>query len=214
MSTGTLSSSMRHTFFHHHQLLLAAVALTGMLATLNAQSGVAPSLVAESERAVVRSQEDLAKAQSLMRRAVEMQESGKLKDSYLLADQSIALAPSGSATVSARAALISTYTSIALTYARELIANGVYSDSIAEQNGIRDEQGLPLSAESVTKSILNPSVNPGNIQAKQLLSDLEQPDQQDHHAEIRGQKGRGCQTAPASLGLCPERSQRTRLEDL
>ena len=167
---------MRHTFFHHHQLLLAAVALTGMLATLNAQSGVAPSLVAESERAVVRSQEDLAKAQSLMRRAVEMQESGKLKDSYLLADQSIALAPSGSATVSARAALISTYTSIALTYARELIANGVYSDSIAEQNGIRDEQGLPLSAESVTKSILNPSVNPGNIQAKQLLSDLEQPE--------------------------------------
>ena len=166
---------MRLPIFFRPPLLLVAFALTGVVTTLNAQSGVSPSLVAESEQAVVRCQEDLVKAQSLMKRAREMQASGKLKESYLLAVQSIALAPSGSAASSARSALISAYSSIALSCARELIANGVYSDSIAKQNGITDDQGSPLSAESVAKSVLEPSVDPRNRTAIRLLSDLEQP---------------------------------------
>lgn len=159
------------------RLLLSALIPWGVIVTANAQTGgVSPSLVAESERAVVRSQEDLNKAQSLMRKALEAQAAEKLKEAYQLAEESIALAPSGSAASRARSALVSTYTSISLSYARQLIGNGVFTDSIAEQNGIRNDQGLPLSAESVAKSILDPSVNPGNREAKQLLSDLEQPE--------------------------------------
>ena len=166
---------LKHSQLKH--LLLSAVIPWGMTITSNAQSsGASPSLVAESERAVVRSQEDLKKAQALMRKAREAQADGKLKEAYQIATDSIALAPSGSAASSARAALISSYTSISLAYARQLASNGVFTDSIAEQNGIRNDQGLPLSAESVAKSILAPSVNPGNRDAKQLLADLEQPE--------------------------------------
>ena len=138
---------LKHSHLKH--LLLSAVIPWGMIVTSNAQSsGASPSLVAESERAVVRSQEDLKKAQALMRKAREAQADGKLKEAYQIAADSIALAPFGSAASSARAALISSYTSISLAYARQLASNGVFTDSIAEQNGIRNDQGLPLSAES------------------------------------------------------------------
>ena len=133
-----------------------------------------PALVAESERAVVRSQEDLAKARSLMKQAMAMREERNLRQSFQLASESLATAPAGSATAKIRASLVNSYTTIAIEYARQLINDGVFTDSIAETNGILDSKGQPLSAESILKSILLPSVNPGNPIAKQMLADLEQ----------------------------------------
>lgn len=133
-------------------------------------------LEAESERAIVRSQEDLLRARSLMNAALEKQSRNDLKEAYELASESIQLAPSGEAARKERAALVGNYTTISLAYARKLISDGVFTDSIAEQNGILNSNGVPLSAEGVAKSILDPSVNPGNRQAIQLLSNLEQPD--------------------------------------
>lgn len=138
-------------------------------------SPVNPIIVAESERAVVRSQEDLAKAQTLMKRSLAAQSDKNLKLAYQLATEAISLSPTGSASAKIRASLVSSYTSIALEYAKLLINNGVFTDSIAETNGILDGKGQPISAESVLKSILLPSINPGNAAAKQMLSDLEQP---------------------------------------
>lgn len=159
------------------QTLFYCSLLLGTISTVNAQSnGVSPSLVAESDRASVRSQADLDKARSLMKQAQKSLEAQNLKDAYQLASESIAFAPTGMAAASERSVLIRTYTSISLAYARQLANNGVYSDSIAEQNGIRNAQGGPISAESVAKTILEPSINPGNNEAKQLLSDLEQPE--------------------------------------
>lgn len=132
-------------------------------------------LTSDSERAIVRSQEDLIKARVLMGNALEQQSLGHLKEAFQLASDSLALCPSGTSAAKDRRTVIADYTSIALAYARRLISDGVFTDSVAEQNGITDTNGRPVSAESVAKSVLEPSVNPGNRQALKLLSDLEQP---------------------------------------
>jgi general secretion pathway protein D len=156
------------------------LALLGLLSTwtcLDHLQAQTPSsqLAAESERAIVRSQQNLLQARALMHSALERQSQNNLKEAYELACESIEIAPSGEAARKERAALVGNYTGIALAYARKLITDGVFTDSIAEQNGILKPNGVPLSAESVAKSILDPSVNPRNRQAIQLLSDLEQP---------------------------------------
>jgi len=158
----------------HTQLFGRLLLLFSLTHVLHAQD-LNSSLEGEAERAIVRSQEDLIKARSLMRKAQEQQSSGHLQEAFQLASDSIALAPSGTAASKDRQALVADYTSIALAYARKLISDGVFTDSIAEQNGITDPAGRPVSAESVAKSILEPSVNPKNQQAIQLLSNLEQP---------------------------------------
>ena len=135
-----------------------------------------PILAAESERAIVRSQENLLKARSLMRQAREKQSQKNLKAAYEDASEAMAMTPSGEAAKSERSALVTDFTSISLAYARQLISDGVFTDSIAERNGITDNSGHPLSAESITKSILDPSINPGSMEAVRLLSDLEQPE--------------------------------------
>jgi len=165
------------------RFLLPTVLLTGsILPTFSAQAqqkqplNVAdPAIVAESERAIVRSQEDLAKAQSLMKRALTAQSEKNLKLAYQLASEAISLSPTGSASAKIRSSLVASYTSIALEYSRLLINSGVFTDSIAETNGILDGKGQSISAESVLKSILLPSINPGSVTAKQMLSNMEQP---------------------------------------
>lgn len=139
-------------------------------------SSAGSALIAESERAVVRSQEDLAEAQSLMKRAMALRSEKNLKQSFQLASEAVATAPAGGATAKIRKGLVDSYTAISLDYAGQLIKDGVFSDAIAETNGILDSKGQPLSAESVLKSILLPSVNPGCLPAKQMLADLEQPE--------------------------------------
>jgi general secretion pathway protein D len=154
--------------------LLAFACAWAQLDPLHSQTQ-SHQLAAESERAIVRSQEDLQRARSLMNAALEKQSHNDVKEAYELANESIQLAPSGEAASKERAALVGNYTGIALAYARKLISDGVFTDSIAERNGIFNANGIPLSAEGVAKSILDPSVNPGNRQAIQLLSNLEQP---------------------------------------
>lgn len=111
-----------------------------------------------------------------MRQAQEKQSKKNLKGAYESASEAMSLAPSGEAVMSERAALVAVYTSISLAYARQLIGDGVFTDSIAQRNGITDDSGLPLSAEGITKSILEPSINPTSKEAVQLLSNLEQPE--------------------------------------
>ncbi len=156
-------------------LLLLGASLSPVSAQQLKNQTVNPALVAESDRAVVRSQEDLAKAQSLMKQAVALRAEKNLRKSFLLASEAISCAPTGTSAVNIRKGLVQSYTTISLEYARQLINDGVFTDSVAATNGILDNQGQPLSAESVLKSILLPSVNPGSLTAKQMLSDLEQP---------------------------------------
>lgn len=159
-------------------ILLTYLILLPSLTVMSAQTGQNPTLnpvlIADSERAVVRSQEDLAKAQSLMKQAMEIRLEKNLKQSFLLASEALSTAPTGSASSKIRMGLVNSYTTIAIEYAKQLINDGVFADSIAENNRILDSKGQPLSAESVLKSILLPSINPGNLTAKQMLSDLEQ----------------------------------------
>ena len=163
-------------------ILIAAAPLTllggesSSTSSSPSSSSFSPSLAAESERAIVRSQENLLKARSLMRQAREKQSQKNLKAAYEDAAEAIALAPSGSAATSERSALVADYTSISLAYARQLINDGVFTDSIAERNGITDNAGRPLSAEGITKSILDPSINSRSTEAVRLLSNLEQPE--------------------------------------
>lgn len=154
--------------------LLTVVCLWASIDLLHSQNQLS-QLEADSERAIVRSQEDLLRARSLMKTALEQQSRNNLKEAYEIACESIEIAPSGEAALKERTALVDNYTTIALAYARKLISDGVFEDWIATKYGILDTNGVPLSAGSVAKSILDPSVNPGNRQALQLLSDLEQP---------------------------------------
>jgi general secretion pathway protein D len=157
-------------------ILIATTPLPLLGGGSSAAQPTSPILAAESERAIVRSQENLLKARSLMRQAREKQSKKNLKAAYEDASEAMAITPSGEAAKSERSALVTDYTSISLAYARQLISDGVFTDSIAERNGITDNSGHPLSAESITKSILDPSINPGSMEAVRLLSDLEQPE--------------------------------------
>ena len=126
---------------------------------LTTQSQPSVSLVAQNERAAVRSQESFIKAQSLMQQALKKRSLHNLAGAYQDAVEAMKIAPSGSALGSARSSLVSDYCRIALDRSRELIGGGRY-----------------LEAQTVAKSVLEPSVDPGNKEAIRLLSDLEQPE--------------------------------------
>ena len=140
-------------------LVLPQLLLLSPVMAQDRSSAIPPSLAAANERAVVRSQENLQQARSLMNQAMDKRSQHNLEAAYEDAVNALALAPSGSALLKERQSLVSDYTLITLDYARELIQNGRYQD-----------------AESAAKSVLEPSVNPGNKEAVQLLSDLEQPE--------------------------------------
>jgi general secretion pathway protein D len=139
--------------------LLLALSLGLPSVAAQNQNPTTSPLAAESERAIVRSQENLTRARSLMHDALGKKTENNLEGAYRDALEALELTPSGDAVKSARAGLVGDYTTIALAYARELIRNGRYQD-----------------AESVAKSVLDPSVNPSNREAVGLLSDLEQPE--------------------------------------
>jgi len=110
-----------------------------------------------------------------MQSAMQKYSQHDFKGAYAQAVEAMNLAPSGTSANPSRKALLSDYTTIALAFARELAQNGVFTDSIARKSGILDANELPLSAESVSKSILDPSMNPSSKAAVKFLSDLEQP---------------------------------------
>ena len=168
--------SRKSLFCFHHSLFIAGIAMITLVSTrqLPAQTQTA-SVAADAERTIVRSQEDLVQAQSLMRSALQKYSRRDLKGAYVLAAEAMAKAPSGTSANSTRNALLSNYTTIALAFAKELADNGVFTDSISKKSGIIDADGNYLSAESVAKSILDPSMNPRCTAAIKFLSDLEQP---------------------------------------
>ncbi len=140
-------------------LLSLALLHPDLLHAQNASSQISPSLASANERAVVRSQASLLQAQSLMKNAKEKLSQHNLEGAYVDAVNALALTPSGSAATKERREIVSDYTYIALSYAREMIQKGRYQD-----------------AESAAKSVLEVGVNPGNKAAVRLLSDLEQPE--------------------------------------
>jgi general secretion pathway protein D len=164
-----------HAEFRLRHTLLALSALTALATALPAAQNTVSGPIADTERAAVRSQESLRRAQSMMKDARELSASGKLREAFEEAASAIELAPSGKSAAGVRNALVSDYTAIALSYARQLVRDGVFTDTVAAANGVTDSKGQPLSVESVAKSVLVTSVNPGCVAAKQLLSDLEQP---------------------------------------
>lgn len=143
--------------FTSASLLLALLSIT---AQLRAQSQPSPALIAETDRAAVRTQANLASARTRMNEAMTAMANNHLEEAYAEASEALHEAPTGGAGASGtRSALVSDYTTISLKYARSLINNGRY-----------------LQAETVAKSVLDPSVNPGCRDAVKLLSDLEQPE--------------------------------------
>ena len=129
------------------------------LAAQNTTSEIPPALAEQTERSVVRSQESLLQARSLMNEALAKRSQHNLESAYQDATSALAMTPSGDAATKERKTLVKDYTRIALDYSRDMIRNGRYED-----------------AETAAKSVLDPSVNPGNKEAIRLLSDLEQPD--------------------------------------
>jgi general secretion pathway protein D len=152
---------LRSRIYHTGGLLILSLLLpqTSLLHAQDASSPVAPSLAAADERALARTQANLIQAQSLMKSAMDERSQHHLDAAYQDAVDALALTPSGEGTGKTRQTLINEYTRISLDYAKELIQNGRYQE-----------------AETTAKSVLDPSVNPNNKEAVQLLSDLEQPD--------------------------------------
>lgn len=140
-------------------LLSLAMLCPGMLQAQNSQQQVPRSLAAANERAVVRSQASLHQARSLMSSAKDKLSQHNLEGAYLDAVNALALTPSGTAVTKERAAIVSDYSMIALSYSREMIQKGQYQE-----------------AENAAKSVLETGVDPGNKDAVRLLSDLEQPE--------------------------------------
>ena len=165
----------RKSLFHlQSSLVIATLVMISLIGSYQAL-GQSASVAADAERAIVRSQEDLVQAQSLMSAAMQKYAQHDLKGAYAQAVQAMSKAPSGASANSNRSILLSNYTTIALAFARELANNGVFTDSIAKKSGVSDADGNPLSAESVAKSILDPTMNPSCTAAVKFLSDLEQP---------------------------------------
>lgn len=154
--------------------LAIALIITGARPSMG--QGVASNVQNQSQIAAVRSQENLLRAQSTMKKALALRKEGHIRDAYLLSRESLEMTPSGASATSIRHGIIADYTSISLDFAGSLIRDGVFTDSIAASNGILDAEGRPLSAESVAKSVLSPSVNPTCPAAKQLLANMEQSD--------------------------------------
>ena len=155
----------------HLSSFLLGAALASPLSFSSSFASATGTTSAETERAVIRHEQNLLEADSLMKQALRKKSEGNLKEAFVDAWKALKLAPGGGP----RSGIVSDYASVALPWARQLALDGVFTDQIATHNGFSGEDGLPLSAESVAKSVLDPEVDPGNRAAVALLSDLEQP---------------------------------------
>ena len=120
---------------------------------------VAQSLESLSEREIVRRQEDLVVAESLISAGDKALAGKDYESAYVSYLDALDKIPAGAASGDLRAKTASKFIKTALRYAEELIEKGRYSD-----------------AEKVAKTILLPDYDPSNKAAIQLLSNLEQPD--------------------------------------
>jgi general secretion pathway protein D len=120
---------------------------------------LAQSLESLSEREIVRRQEDLVVAESLITAGDKALAAKEYESAYVSYLDALDKIPAGAASGDLRAKTVSKFIKTALRYAEELIEKGRYSD-----------------AEKVAKTILLPDYDPSNKAAIQLLSNLEQPD--------------------------------------
>jgi general secretion pathway protein D len=120
---------------------------------------VAQDLESLSEREIVRRQEDLVVAESLIAAGDKAVAEKDFESAYVSYLDALDKIPAGPASGDLRAKTISKFIKTALRYAEQLIENGRYSD-----------------AEKVAKTILLPDYDPSNKAAIRLLSNLEQPD--------------------------------------
>ena len=149
----------RHSLASIAPFLLLMGLIIPKLEAQQTSQDVSPALAADTERAVVRSQESRIQANSLMNEAMTKYSQHDLENAYNDAVEAIGMAPSGDSLGKERKKLVANYTLISIAYAKKLVQDGRYED-----------------AESVAKSVLDPSINPGSKDAIRFLSDLEQPD--------------------------------------
>ena len=137
-----------------------SLALAAAFMCIETQSSlVAQSLESLAEKEIVRRQEDLVVADSLITAGDKAAKEKDYEAAYVNYLDALDKIPAGPAAGDLRAKTVSKFIKAALRYAEELINNGRYSD-----------------AEKVAKTILLPDYDPSNRAAIQLLSNLEQPD--------------------------------------
>lgn len=144
---------------HPIGLCLAVATLAAPVALAGSYSGSAGASGYETQREIVRRQQNLVLAQDLIQkgdRALAKNDYATAYDSYL---QALDLIGSGPAVTAERNEALNKFSQTGVAYAQYLIDRGQYSD-----------------AEKVAKTVLLPEYNPTYRPAIVLLSHLEQPD--------------------------------------
>jgi len=144
---------------HPIGLCLAVATLAAPVALAGSYSGSAGASGYETQREIVRRQQNIVLAQSLIQkgdRALAKGDYATAYDSYL---QAVDLIGSGPAVAAERNEALNKFSQTGVAYAQYLIDRGQYSD-----------------AEKVAKTVLLPEYNPTYRPAIVLLSHLEQPD--------------------------------------
>jgi general secretion pathway protein D len=138
---------------------LAVATLAAPVALAGSYSGSAGASGYETQREIVRRQQNIVLAQSLIQkgdRALAKNDYATAYDSYL---QALDLIGTGPAVTAERNEALNKFSQTGVAYAQYLIDRGQYSD-----------------AEKVAKTVLLPEYNPTYRPAIVLLSHLEQPD--------------------------------------
>lgn len=123
------------------------------------QSVLAQELIIQSDREIVRRQEDLVVANKLIASAEKAAAAKDYETAYVNYLDALDRIPAGAASDKLRATTLASFSDVSILYAEQLIANGRYGD-----------------AERVAKTVLLPQYNPNYRPAHQLLANLEQPD--------------------------------------
>ena len=117
------------------------------------------NLSGQSDREIVRRQEDLVVANKLIASAEKAVADKDYEAAYVNYLDALDRIPAGAASGKLRADTLARFSDVAVLYAEQLIANGRYGD-----------------AERVAKTVLLPQYNPNYQPAHRLLANLEQPD--------------------------------------
>jgi len=140
---------------------VASSSLISVYAGTYGDSGQAGSgsLQTQTEREIVRRQEDLIVAENLLKKGDDAMKKEDYETAYNSYLDAVDLIGSGPTTSAERATALNKFSQAGVAYAEKLINSGRYSD-----------------AERVAKTILLQQYNPTYKPAIQLLSNLEQPD--------------------------------------
>ncbi len=114
--------------------------------------------VALSEREIIRRQEDLLQAESLVSKASRSKADKNLEAAYTQYLEAVELTHGSSIAAARRSEIVNDFSRCGIDYANWLVSQGRFAD-----------------AESVAKTILSPQINPSFKPAVQFLANLEQP---------------------------------------